>query len=217
MELKKVKTGIKELDKMLKGGIPENSSVIITGGIGTGKTTLTMQLLYNAAKNGERCLFVSLEESPEDVLEQAVSLGWEIGPLVKKGKIILQHHIELDYESLEISIENMLRKYKDIKFVAIDPISMLKIYFKSETGFRISLFRLFQLFKKYNTMAFLVDDESESSSAEQFVSDGVIHLELVKKGEKKHRTLEILKMRKTSHEIEPVEFKITDTGIELYP
>ncbi|MEM0372252.1 MAG: ATPase domain-containing protein [archaeon] len=215
MAFKRQKTGIKELDKMLNGGIPERSSIVITGGLGTGKTALTMQLLYNAAKNGDRCLFVSLEESPQDIIDQSTSFGWNVGDLVKKNMIIIQHHVQLDYDSLEVSIENTLRKYKDIKFVAVDPISMLKIYFKSETGFRIALFRLSQLFKKHNTTAFLVEDETEST-ASRFVSDGVIMLKIEKKETGKVRTLEVPKMRKTAHEIEPVTFKITDKGIQLF-
>ncbi|NYZ79856.1 hypothetical protein H0N95_01230 [Candidatus Micrarchaeota archaeon] len=215
MVVKRVKSGIKELDKMLNGGVPEGNAVVITGGLGTGKTTFIMQFLYNAAKAGNRCLFVSLEENPVDIIEQSASYGWDVEKLVKSGMIIFQQHIELDYESLEISIENILRKYKDVKFVAVDPISMLKIYFKSDTGFRVALFHMFQLFKKYNVTAFLIDDESEPSAG-QFVSDGVILLSVIKKDTGMFRTLEILKMRKTQHDLEPINYKITSKGIEFY-
>ena len=215
MVVKKVKTGIKQLDKMLSGGIPEGSAVVVTGGSGTGKTTLIMQILMNAAKDGNRCLFVSLEENPADIMEQAASYGWDVEDLVKKGKMVFQQHVDLDYESLEISIENILRKYKDIKFVAVDPISMLKIYFKSDTGFRVALFHLFQLFKKYGVTAFLIEDEDESHEG-QFVSDGVILLRTEKKETGVIRSLEILKMRKTTHDLEPINYRITNKGIELY-
>jgi len=216
MAIPRVKTGLKELDEILHGGIPERNSVIILGEVGTGKTTLTMQVLHNAAKRKKRSLFVSLEENPKDIIEQAESYGWQIQKNVDDNFIIFQHHIDLDYESLEISIENFLRKYKDIKFVVIDPISMLNIYFKSETGFRVALFRLFQLFKKYNVTAFLIDDNT-NSFAGQYVSDGVVVLKIEKVSSQRIRTLEIAKMRKTSHELGPIHFKIINTGIELYP
>ena len=215
-EIKKISSGVPALDEMLHGGIPEGNSVLIAGDMGTGKTILTSQILYHGASLGERCLFVSLEQRAEDIMDQCQQFGWDIKSLVDSKKLLFSQHSELDYESLEISIENTLREYKDIKRVAIDPISMLQIYFKSDIGFRIGLFRLLQLLKKYGVTVFLVDDQTNQSSLIH-VSDGVIYLTLHKIDQRRTRSLEIMKMRKTPHELEPVHFQITKNGIEIYP
>jgi KaiC/GvpD/RAD55 family RecA-like ATPase len=215
-EIRKISSGVPALDEMLHGGIPEGNSVLIAGDMGTGKTILTSQILYNGACHGERCLFVSLEQRAEDIMDQCQQFGWDIKSLVDSKMLLFSQHSELDYESLEISIENTLREYKDIKRVAIDPISMLQIYFKSDIGFRIGLFRLLQLLKKYGVTVFLVDDQTNQSSLIH-VSDGVIYLTLHKIDQRRTRSLEIMKMRKTPHELEPVHFQITKNGIEIYP
>ena len=215
-DVKRLESGVPNLDDMLHGGIPEGNSVLIAGDMGTGKTILTSQILYHGACSGERCLYVSLEQKTEDVIEQCKQFGWDIKSLMDSGMLIFTHHADLDYESLEISIENTLREYRDIKRVAIDPISMLQIYFKSDIGFRIGLFRLLQLLKKYGVTVFIVDDSNNQNQLIH-VSDGVIFLMLHKLDHRRIRSLEIMKMRRTPHELEPVHFQITQDGIEIYP
>ena len=60
-----VKTGIPGFDALLDQGIPKGTSVLIAGGTGTGKTIFCLQTLFNVAQNGEKCLYLSFEESEE--------------------------------------------------------------------------------------------------------------------------------------------------------
>src|SRR3989344_5450428 len=84
-----IKTGVPGLDKVLKGGLRKNSTVLITGAPGTGKTLLTLQFIYYGAKDyNENGIFISTEESLEVLGQSAKNLGMELNPMVKKGKIL---------------------------------------------------------------------------------------------------------------------------------
>lgn len=77
--MERVKTGIKGLDAMLNGGIPNRHHVLICGGPGTGKTMLGLEFLYHGAKAGEPGLFITLEELPSRIIDNAIATfpGWK--------------------------------------------------------------------------------------------------------------------------------------------
>ena len=71
-------TGISGLDELLEGGFPTGRSFLVTGEPGTGKSIFALQFLVEGLEHGERCIFVTADEEPADVLEQAASLGWDL-------------------------------------------------------------------------------------------------------------------------------------------
>ena len=82
----RTKTGIQGLDKALHGGFPEANIVLVSGGAGTGKSTLCLQFLVNGAQLfGERGLYISTEQNEAELSKQASSFGWDLQGLQKKG------------------------------------------------------------------------------------------------------------------------------------
>lgn len=75
----KVKTGVPGLDDMLEGGLIPGRVYVVSGTSGTGKTTLAMQFLLEGVKSGERVIYVSLDEPPNEVSSNMLSYGWDIG------------------------------------------------------------------------------------------------------------------------------------------
>jgi circadian clock protein KaiC len=85
-ELIRTKTGIQGLDKALHGGFPEGNVVLLSGGAGTGKSTLCLQFAVNGATVfGEKSLYVSTEQNKEELYKQANGFGWNIGDLEQKN------------------------------------------------------------------------------------------------------------------------------------
>jgi circadian clock protein KaiC len=78
IKTERVPTGIEGLDQTIEGGLPKGRSILVTGEPGTGKTIFALQFLYEGLKRGEKCMFVTADEGPMDVLEQAASLGWDL-------------------------------------------------------------------------------------------------------------------------------------------
>lgn len=73
-----VPTGVSVLDGMLQGGLPENRAVLLTGGPGTGKTTLGMQFLTEGLERGEECLFVSTEQTPDELADSFAPYDFDL-------------------------------------------------------------------------------------------------------------------------------------------
>src|SRR3990167_1414057 len=90
MVVEKIKTGIEGLDKILKGGLRKNSSILITGAPGTGKTIMALQFIYYGAKDyNENGIFIATEESLSDIRENTKKFGMDFDGMEKKGKIFL--------------------------------------------------------------------------------------------------------------------------------
>ena len=87
--LKKSPTYIKGLDEVLEGGLPTNRTTVISGGPGSGKTLFGMEFLYRGALAGEPGIFVSFEESLDQLRQNAATLGWDLAALERENRLFL--------------------------------------------------------------------------------------------------------------------------------
>ncbi len=122
------RTGIKGFDELVQGGFPIGSSILYTGTPGTGKTIFGLEFLYNGAtKFQEKGLYVTFEESREEVVNQGKQFGWELDELEKKKliKIISVPAREISKKTSQMIIE--LCKKEKIKRLVVDSLSTLSI------------------------------------------------------------------------------------------
>src|ERR1051325_3902753 len=89
MAIERVPTGVPGLDQLIEGGIPKGRSVLVTGDPGTGKTIISLQCLAEGLARGEKAIYVAADEQPFDVVEQAVSLGWDFEKYVDNKQLAL--------------------------------------------------------------------------------------------------------------------------------
>jgi len=89
IQTERVPTGVVGLDTLLEGGFPKGRSILITGEPGTGKTIFALQFLHEGIKRGENGVFVTADESPIDVIEQAASLGWDFAPYIQNKQLAI--------------------------------------------------------------------------------------------------------------------------------
>ncbi len=81
-------TGIKVLDKVLEGGLPRPSSVLITGDIGTNKNTLAQQILFYGLKRGEKAIYITVDSFPEDLICNMKKYGWDVEPFLEEERLV---------------------------------------------------------------------------------------------------------------------------------
>jgi len=124
-EMDKTKFGIQGLDKALMGGIPNGNLVLLSGGAGTGKSTLCLQFLVNgAALFGERALYISTEQNQEELRRHAASFGWDISQLEEKNLLrILFFDITHGNNFLK-DVDTVIKEFKPQR-VAIDSMTTL--------------------------------------------------------------------------------------------
>ena len=234
-----INTGIAGFDALLDQGIPQGTSVLVAGGTGTGKTIFCLQTLFNAAQRGEKCLYLSFEESEQRLKKHLDDFKWDWRDLEKKGLLTI---VRKEPFSMTASIEAMLAKAKgelliDINevleiiphrfqpdIIAVDSLTAIASAFgKKEDGYRIFIEQLFRYFETLTITSFFISETEQmptiysSSGIEEFLADGVIVLYAIKQENIRENALEVLKLRGAKHQKKIVAMQITDKGIEVYP
>jgi KaiC/GvpD/RAD55 family RecA-like ATPase len=222
-DVKRVPTGIKGLDELIEGGLPERSVTLLTGACGTGKSVFGMEFLVNGATRGEPGVYISLQESMEETLNQMRFFGWPVDELVKEGKLLIVQPELYNFDALLTTIEDAIDKIK-AKRMVIDSISIIGMYFEEPFKIRKSLLDLGQLLKKLGCTTIAISEVSEDKKelspygVEEFVVDAVIILYYIKKTNMFIRAIAIRKMRTTKHsnKIHPIKIR-RHGGIIIYP
>jgi len=120
----KVVTGITGLDKALNGGFPRGSIILLSGGAGTGKSTLAMQYLIEGAKKGEKGLYISTEQNERELHKMGKGFGWDLEGLQKKQFLYIKH---FDVVKSDNFLERIYELYTDFqpKRIVIDSLTTL--------------------------------------------------------------------------------------------
>jgi KaiC/GvpD/RAD55 family RecA-like ATPase len=220
----RVKTGISGLDEMLNGGIPAGRHVALYGGPGAGKTSFCFEFLYQGAKMGENGLYISLEETADDIVENMKStfpLLTDTAQLVEEKKLELIKPEKLDLEEVANLLEDRITS-NGIKRAVIYSATMIRLSFKSDVEYRQTLFEFLSLLRNLDVTTITTVEATSARreemrfDIEHFVMDGIINLYNLDREDRRVRALEIFKMRGTDHSRDLVPFKVTPSGIKVY-
>ena len=220
--LEKVNSGIKELDVITNGGFEKNSSNLIMGDTGSGKTIFGIQFLIEGLKNDEPCLYITFEEQKENFYANMKKFGWDLDELEKKGKFyFLQHNPKKVKSMLEEGggfVENIILR-KKISRIVIDSITSFVILFDKEIEKREAVLSLFNMLRKWNCTTVLIYEgdplkKALDSDVLEFESDSIIFLYYIRRKDQRNRFLEVIKMRGSKHSKKIYPFEI-EKGIVL--
>lgn len=230
-----LRTGIQGLDELIHKGIPEHSSVIVSGNAGTGKTIMCLQLCRNFAAMGKKCLYMSFEEQRDRLIEHMKDFDWEPEQLLKKNMLRIERFNIFDVTR---NVDALLAKQKGELLIDIKPVILPKdfkpdiVILDSLTAvgsaflgkaehYRIYLEQLFRFFEKMGVTSFLITEVDNAQvsrlGVEEFLCDGVIKLYNFRKDSNREHAVEVLKMRGTSHHKKIFPLRIDDHGINIYP
>jgi len=212
MTEERIRTYVRGLDEQLAGGIPAGHVVLLAGKPGTMKSSISFNMLYNNAKNdGRGGVYVTLEQSRESLLANMAGLGMDATGLEKKLSVLDLSLIRKKLKQLsnkswievfKMYIEN-LDKTVDISILAIDSLPVLEVMGKFDDP-RDELFRLFEWLRDLGITSVLITEMQQDSdkfceNGEDFLSDGIIHLDLRREDRNVNLFLSVVKMRKTAH------------------
>ena len=215
-----ISTGIERLDSMMDGkGFYKGSSVLITGNAGTGKSSFAAQFVDAACKNGERCLYFAFEESPEQIMRNMKSIGFDLGHWVDKG-LLQFHSTRPTLYGLEIHLVTLYKLVNEFipDIVVIDPISNL-ITAGSLDDVKSMLTRLIDFLKDRQITSLSTSlslmGHVEADIGVSSLMDTWIDLRSRENNGERNRTIDIIKSRGMDHSNQLREFLITSNGIEL--
>lgn len=120
--VERVETGVPGLNEVMSGGIPRGNLVLVSGGAGTGKSTICMQFLIAGAKKGERGIYVSTEQTQNELVKQAENYALPLQEMISSGRIRFIFVNVLEDESIVKIINTEIKEFKPERAV-IDSIS----------------------------------------------------------------------------------------------
>jgi len=219
----RVSTGVPDLDAMLGGGgFFRGSTVLVSGGAGSGKSSLAASFAQRACRDGKRCLFFIFEESSNQVLRNMRSIGIDLAPLMEQD-LLRFHASRPSAAGLEMHLARTHRLVSEFEpeIVILDPITNL-VTVGTTNSVRSMLTRMIDFFKSRQITALMTSlagaalPSLETSNAQisSLVDTWLLLRELEADGER-NRGLYVLKSRGMAHSNQVREFRLTDQGIEL--
>ena len=217
----RVSTGIPTLDAMLVGGIFRGSSILVTGTAGTGKSSIAAHLVDAACRRGERCLYVALEESPDQVERNMTSIGFDLAQWRHAG--LLRFHASRPTSSgLETHLATVVALVDEFKpkFVVVDPISAFSMSTNDEPV-KLMLIRMVDMFKSRGITSLFNALTSGNTVAESTaigissLMDVWFLLRNLELAGERTRGLYVCKARGMAHSNQIREFLLTDNGVRL--
>ncbi|MGA0199987.1 MAG: ATPase domain-containing protein, partial [Prochlorotrichaceae cyanobacterium] len=181
---------IEGLDDISHGGLPVGRTTLLSGTSGTGKTLISIQFLYNGITYfDDPGVFVTFEESPQDIIKNAKSFGWNLQQFIDEGKFFIldaspdpegQDVVgNFDLSALIERIQYAIRKYK-AKRVAIDSMTAVFQQYDAISVVRREIFRLVARLKQIGVTTIMTTERVEEYGpiarfgVEEFVSDNVV-------------------------------------------
>ena len=226
MNAERVKVGILGLDDMLGGGLIPGSICAIIGTYGTGKTTFSLQFVWDGLTRGERVIYISLEEREERIYTYMKQKGWDIAPFLNKALYVIKLD-PTDFNVANNRIKNELPKLiEEVKAsrVVIDPISLFEDLFDTDSERRQEMYRFIEGLRDRNCTIMMTsetDRDNVFSSRHgliEYLSDTVILLRYVRPSDLTdvHLALEVVKMRMSAHSREIKPYEIEQDQVMVY-
>jgi circadian clock protein KaiC len=229
--LRKSPSGIRGLDEITGGGLPSGRPTLVCGGTGCGKTLLAMEfLVHGASEYGEPGVFMSFEETAEELTENVASLGFDLKALIARKLLVIDYvqieHYEFE-ETGEYDLEGLFLRLGDAidtikaKRVVLDTIEGLFARLSSQAIIREALHRLFRWLKEKGVTVILTGERGEGRltryGLEEYVSDCVISLDHRVLDQGTTRRMRVVKYRGAIHGTNEYPFLIDKDGISIWP
>ncbi len=229
--LKKERTGIPGFDEITGGGLPAGRPTLICGSAGAGKTLFAMEFLVRGTTlYNEPGVFISFEETDEELARNVASLGFDLKQLAAEKKILLDYvfieRSEIE-ETGDYNLEGLFLRLGHAidsigaRRIVLDTLEALFSGLANEAIIRAELRRLFRWLKEKGVTAVITCERGEGTltryGLEEYVADCVILLDNRVQNQISTRRLRIIKYRGTSHGTNEYPFLIDHTGFSVLP
>ena len=223
--------GVQGLDDVLSGGLNPNRIYLLEGAPGTGKTTLALQFMLEGARIGEKCLYITLSETAEELNSVARSHGWSLDGVTifeltppEANFAADQYYTLLHPSEVELSetIKLILDRIEELQpdRVAFDSLAEIRLLAQDPLRYRRQVLALKQFFAGRRSTALLLDDLTSRSHELQVhsITHGVIVLErLVREYGAERRRIQITKMRGANFRGGYHDVVISKGGLSVFP
>ncbi len=231
----KIRTGIPGFDLIVDGGLKQGKTIVLSGESGSGKSTFAMQFLHNGALDfDEPGIFVTLNQSPHELLSDFRDYGWEIERLIDEEKIMIidARPFKTDedlFETADILYDSepfpfthltqlILQGIKKIhaKRLVIDSLSVLSMQYGNQFNTRQGIQKMITaLDEKKCTSIFISENLDSRTPPEWYAASGIVLLNHIQKTNTMERSIQVIKMRGTRHSEQTFPIRFNENGYQV--
>jgi circadian clock protein KaiC len=222
---RRVSTGVRELDKIMGGGILEGSHLLLAGPSGSGKTAFGSHFIADGLRHGEPAVVAVFEEIPAEYIRRASKFDIDLETAQKDGSLRVIYVRPLDL-SVDEMVYELISAVQQIgaKRVVLDSITGFELALAPEFRyeFRESLYRMIAALSRMGVTVLSTVEIGEdftsmglSNFAVSFLADDLVRLRFIAIEGQLRKMLLVVKMRGSEHGIDMWEFKITDKGVAI--
>lgn len=226
----RISTGVSGLDELLGGGLTADRLYLLEGTPGTGKTTLSLQFLLDAAARGERGLYVTLSETADELRAAAATHGWSLAG-IELYELVSELGLDPDSEQsvlhpseveLGETVKEVIARVEALApaRVVFDSLSELRLLAQSPLRYRRQILALKQFFARRACTVLMLDDRTSEAGDQQLhsIAHGVISLEqMPREFGAERRRLRVVKMRGIKFRGGYHDFVLDTGGLRVFP
>jgi len=222
---RRLSTGLRELDAIMGGGIPEGDSLLMAGPSGAGKTVLGIQFIAEGLQRGEPGIVAMFEELPNEFMQRAASFGFDLDKNIKDGSLKLIYLRPLDL-SVDETVHEIVSAVKEIgcKRLVIDSLVGFEMALAPDfrTDFRESLYRMIGALTRLGvTIMSTVEVEENFTSMGlsnftiSFLADDILRLRYASINGQLRKVMMVVKMRRSKHSIDMCAYEVSSKGLVI--
>lgn len=227
--IERIPTGVPKLDEMLSGGIPKGFVVAVTGEPGTGKTVLCIHFIAKGVEVGDKCIYVTTEESRESIMRQAAQFGFDFKKAVEERRLIIIDALmrpsgepwSLQSLNPEELVNKVIEAKKQLGYgdgrLVVD--SMSAFWLDAPAMARRHSYYVKKVLSQWGFTMLLTSQYAVTTSEAfgfgvEHISDGILRFRRAIREGRLRRYIIIEKMRQTPHDLRLHEIEIRD-GVGL--
>lgn len=207
--MNKIKSGIYGLNPLIDGGINENSTTVVIGTSGAGKTTFATQFIRRGLESGQEGIFVSLDENREQIIKEAVEMGWsEILDYLDDEQLVFIDASGQEFSTfIKKELPGFVNDWKGAKArIVVDPLTPVMWSTKDHYEQRELVSFMLKQARKVGTVLCTLEEHGTAGNLSgnetiipMYLSDAVIHLRYRALEKGAYRVLKIVKCRSSRH------------------
>ena len=221
-KLERINSGIRGLDDIMGGGMASQDATVVLGPSGAGKTIFGLGFLQRALEQGERCLYISFQETGDELITKSSHFRWDMKAAREGGRIVIEH-IPVGVLDLDVvgAVVRRALESDAIRRVVVDSLAEMVFAARESERFPAFARSLVGLIRAHGASLIVTSETTtlgpvaEPAGGLSYLFNNVILLRYIEIGAQIRRALNIVKMRNSDHEKGVFELVIDDSGISV--